>query len=954
MCAAGDTITDVGIVASVSTFDAVNSNNQIAFQLTTTTGTQAIVRDDNFVPILAVPPESQGNQSLPALSTSVVAGGGWKTDPYAGGGTVQTGSSAGQPYTIGNSGCTLTALSMALNYAGIATNPRDLNNLLTYTASYIVGGVLTGTSGYGGATGHFVNLGAATKIAAESAAATTGQPNNIVFQDCGPSNPATDSDSATLTALLSSSRSPVIVAVDPNIDGNGNIINWGHYVLVTGVEGSLFTINDPGNAQHTTLDPATDYFQIRGYVADPVDESEIEVSAVGATDGVRISVTTASGQVTGLDPATGMDVNQIPGSVEYLDGLEADESDSAYIETDDVVDISTPVAGQYTITVTGGVSSEPYTIDIGSIASDGNVEPAVTETGNASPGSSTTYQYAFNPVSTLPLISISDVTEPKGHSGTAAFDFTVSLSSQPSQPVTLDYSTADDSGSVADNDYQSATGSLTFTSGGSLSQTIEVLVNGNTINEPDETFFVDLTNISNAALGNAVGVGTIQNDATPISISDVAQYGANNGTTPFTFTVSLASASTLPVSVDYATADGTATLAAGDYQAQGGTLTFNPGETSQTVTILVNGNSQPHGNETFFVNLANPVNGIVAANGQQGVGTILADNTGGTSYYVNGPSTVGDVFCTAPGSNSNNGLTPATPVASLSALLSMYTFHPGDTIYVDTATYNFARNITLGPAFSGVRIIGAGPQEVAPSLDGSAVLADKPVAFWRLGDAGGIAAVDATGNGYDGTYVGDVTPISNAPTNDGAALFAGPGSYVTVPYSPALNPPQFTIEAWVYLQPGAGFPYETILNMNGAQITYRSGNITFDAYSSYYQASAPLPAGVWNDVVATFDSSADDGSTDTASLYLNGTLVGSASAEVPVETGNGPLQIGPANDLGLATWNVGICEVALYDDVLSTARFRPSTPRQFTPAPAWTAGIRRPAATGSSSMARSM
>jgi hypothetical protein len=135
------------------------------------------------------------------------------------------------------------------------------------------------------------------------------------------------------------------------------------------------------------------------------------------------------------------------------------------------------------------------------------------------------------------------VTKPKGHSGTTPFDFTVSLSSQPSQPVTLDYATADNTATTADTAYQSANGSLTFTPGGPLTQTISVLVDGNTINEPDETFIVYLTNVSGAAVTNEAGFGTIQNDATPISINDVTQYGVNNGTTPFAFTVSLASAS---------------------------------------------------------------------------------------------------------------------------------------------------------------------------------------------------------------------------------------------------------------------------------------------------------------------------------------------------------------------------------------------------------------------------
>ena len=125
---------------------------------------------------------------------------------------------------------------------------------------------------------------------------------------------------------------------------------------------------------------------------------------------------------------------------------------------------------------------------------------------------------------------------------------------------------------------------------------------------------------------------------------------------------------------------------------------------------------------------------------------------------------------------------------SLAALLSMYTFQPGDTIYIDTGAYSLYQNVTLGSQFSGVRIIGAGQREVTPSVTGSAALDDGPVAFWRLGDSGGPTAADSSGNGYNGSYAGNVTPDSNAPTNDGAAHFDGDGSYVTVPYAPALQP----------------------------------------------------------------------------------------------------------------------------------------------------------------------
>ena len=70
-------------------------------------------------------------------------------------------------------------------------------------------------------------------------------------------------------------------------------------------------------------------------------------------------------------------------------------------------------------------------------------------------------------------------------------------------------------------------------------------------------------------------------------------------------------ASTETVTVAYATANGTAT-AGSDYQAASGTLTFAAGETSKTITVLVNGDRLAESNETFFVNLSGPTNAIIA------------------------------------------------------------------------------------------------------------------------------------------------------------------------------------------------------------------------------------------------------------------------------------------------------------------------------------------------------
>src|SRR6185295_17239419 len=98
---------------------------------------------------------------------------------------------------------------------------------------------------------------------------------------------------------------------------------------------------------------------------------------------------------------------------------------------------------------------------------------------------------------------------------------------------------------------------------------------GDTLNEADETFLVNLTKPVNAILNNAQGTVTIRNDDTPpqLTINNVIVTEGNSGTTNVLLTVSLSAPSGLPVSVDWATADGTAT-AGSDYIAANGTLTF--------------------------------------------------------------------------------------------------------------------------------------------------------------------------------------------------------------------------------------------------------------------------------------------------------------------------------------------------------------------------------------------
>jgi co-chaperonin GroES (HSP10) len=133
--------------------------------------------------------------------------------------------------------------------------------------------------------------------------------------------------------------------------------------------------------------------------------------------------------------------------------------------------------------------------------------------------------------------------------------------------------------------------------------------------------------------GDAVfesGSGTLSGGQTvkaapTLSINDVSIAEGNAGTTNLSFTVTLSAASAATVNVSYATANGTALTSDNDYQSTSGTLTFNPGDLTKPVTVVVNGDQKTELDETVLVNLTNPVNAVVSD--AQGVGTIQNDDT---------------------------------------------------------------------------------------------------------------------------------------------------------------------------------------------------------------------------------------------------------------------------------------------------------------------------------------
>ncbi|HEX5705470.1 MAG TPA: PQQ-dependent sugar dehydrogenase [Pyrinomonadaceae bacterium] len=173
-----------------------------------------------------------------------------------------------------------------------------------------------------------------------------------------------------------------------------------------------------------------------------------------------------------------------------------------------------------------------------------------------------------------------------------------------------------------------------------------------------------------------------------LAINNLTITEGNSGTSVATFNVLLSPASAQTVTVNYTTANNTAS-ASTDYVATGGTLTFPSGQQSQPISVTINGDTTFEPNETFNVNLSSPVNATIDDN--QGVGTITDDD---------GPPviSINDVSVTEGAS----GTTTATFTVSLSHT-------SGQTVTANYATAgNTATSGTDFVAASGTASIASG------------------------------------------------------------------------------------------------------------------------------------------------------------------------------------------------------------------------------------------------------
>jgi len=292
----------------------------------------------------------------------------------------------------------------------------------------------------------------------------------------------------------------------------------------------------------------------------------------------------------------------------------------------------------------------------------------------------------------LPELSITNSQVVEGNSGTAIMSFNVSLSATSAQPVTVTFASSNGTG-TAGVDYTAASGTLTFNPGDPLVKQIQVQVAGDTLEEPDETFSVILTNATGATIAAGTATGTIINDDVTLpsmSISGVTVAEGDAGTTNASFAVLLSQASASPVTVGFATVDGTATGPA-DYAPTNGTLTFAPGETVKSIIVEVRGDMVDEDDESFSVQLVNPSNATITVT--NGVGVITDDDSapalsiGDDTVIEGNEGTTNAVFTVALSNPSSRTVTvdyasadgTAISGADYVAVSGSLTFAPGET-----------------------------------------------------------------------------------------------------------------------------------------------------------------------------------------------------------------------------------------------------------------------------------
>jgi ELWxxDGT repeat protein len=405
-------------------------------------------------------------------------------------------------------------------------------------------------------------------------------------------------------------------------------------------------------------DPGLDYRNTSGFFVFRPGETTHDVTVEVFEDTidepdekywVDIVTTTAVGAYVGVGRGVGIITDDDTGTLAVANPAAFPEGDTGASDVVFDITLSTPYYRDFTIGyATSGGTATPgadYTAVSGTLLFPkgttsrsiavpvlGDVIDEANETFNLVLSASTGPGFSRSSATATiadddTTVSVADASAGEGNTGTTTMTFTVSTADNAGNkvPFTVDYATVAGGAQPATpgTDYVETSGTLSFPAG-TKSRTFTVTINSDLIDEPAETFLVQLSNSSGPVILDGEAVGTINdNDTATVTINNVTKAEGDSGTTDAVFTVSLNTPYYRDFTVNWATTPGTATEDV-DYVASSGIVTFTAGTTTQTVAVPIIGDTLNEANETFEVVLSGSTGPSISDS--RGLGTITDDD----------------------------------------------------------------------------------------------------------------------------------------------------------------------------------------------------------------------------------------------------------------------------------------------------------------------------------------
>lgn len=240
-----------------------------------------------------------------------------------------------------------------------------------------------------------------------------------------------------------------------------------------------------------------------------------------------------------------------------------------------------------------------------------------------------------NPV--VPTVLPGSASVSEGDGGTTTLEVPVTLTSPSDRAVVVEVDTLAVGGlaspeATPGTDYVALSDTVTFAPGSTVT-TASITVNGDTDIEPGELIVVSFHSPENGVMGGfwGLGFGGIVNDDASIVPGSASVVEGASGTTVLEVPVTLSNALATPVTVEWETylavgAPAGQATAGTDYVAVSGTVTFTPGDTEETVTIVVNGDVDVEGDEYVVIRFHDAVGGVLGGFLGLGFGTVTNDD----------------------------------------------------------------------------------------------------------------------------------------------------------------------------------------------------------------------------------------------------------------------------------------------------------------------------------------